>query len=158
MREEQKICPGLVGNGIPWHPKNQGNLASSIHCSPNVALCRQWWPGPACPCCHLMAGHRGGLAPQQQGIFHHKQGDCGTDGTFPLFPPWETKGSYFKILSLFQRVGGPEEAKASPKHRIKTQTRCSGGAGAAGHCAAPCTLWEKHTGVAPRTPRDKMTR
>lgn len=57
------------------------------------------------------------------------QGDCGTDGTFPLLPPWETKGSYFKILPLFRHVGGPEEARASPKHRIKTQTHCSRGPG-----------------------------
>lgn len=50
------------------------------------------------------------------------QGDCGTDGIFPLLRSWETKGYYFKILSPFQHVGGPEEAKASPKHWIKTHT------------------------------------
>lgn len=62
-------------------------------------------------------------SPRQAGNFPSQtQGDCGTDGTFPLLRSWETKGSCFKILSPFQHVGGPEEAKASPKHWIKTST------------------------------------
>ena len=88
------------------------------------------------------------------------EGDCGTDGTFPLLPPWETKGSYFKILSPFQHVGGPEEEKASPKHGIKTQTRRSRGPGQElPDTAQPqARLWERHTRVALRILGNKTTR
>lgn len=71
------------------------------------------------------------------------QGDCGTDGTFPLLPPWETKGSYFKILSPFQHVGGPEAVKASPKRRNKDTSQQGARTGVAGCCPAPGTTMGK---------------
>lgn len=103
-------------------------------------------------------GTPGRARPATMGNFPSQtQGDCGTDGTFPLLPPWETKGPYFKILPLFWHMGGPEEARASSKHRIKAQTRCSRGPGQELPDTAQIQawLWERHTGVALTTPRDK---
>lgn len=80
------------------------------------------------------------------------QGACGTGGTFPLLPPWETKGSYFKILSPFQHVGRTRGSRGFPKAQDKdTQSKELDAAQAQGQ------QWEKQTGVALRTPRDKMT-
>lgn len=89
----------------------------------------------------------GRARPTTMGNFPSQtQGDCGTDGTFPLLPPWETKGSYFKILSPFQHVGGDDGdttrgSKGFPKAQDKdTDTSQKGaGAGAAGPCPAPDT-------------------
>lgn len=154
---------GFGGRGILWHSKNQGILASPIHGSPNVALCRRWWPGPARPCCHLMAGRRGGLAPRRWGIFHHKHRvTVGPMGPFHCCRPGKQKDLILKSCPPSSAWGGgePEEAKASPKHRIKTQTRCRRGLGQElPDTAQPQTrLWGRQSGVALRTPRDKSTR
>lgn len=94
------------GRGFPLPPQNFGDFGSRLLCP------LQSGRGAARPCCHLTAGRGGGLTPAATGNFPSQtQGDCGTDGTFPLLPPWETKGSYFNILppSQYRGTGHPRE-------------------------------------------------
>lgn len=138
---------GFVGRGILWHSKNQRILASPIHGSPNVALCRRWWPGPARPCCHLTAGRRGGLAPRRWGIFHHKHRvTVGPMGPFHCCRPRKQKDLILKSCPPSSTWGGDDGdttrgSKGFPKAQDKdTDTSQKGaGAGAAGPCPAPDT-------------------